>query len=78
MSGRLPNHDFVEPMILKILKNSVIPMSILAINYRVNENVGRVINLNVIKNNLAFLVNHKKISEKTNKENRVVYYNLIL
>jgi len=78
MSGRLPNHDFVEPMILKILEKSLIPMSTLAINYRVNENIGRVINLNIIKSNLAFLVGHKKISEKTNKENRVTYYNFIL
>jgi hypothetical protein len=78
MRGRLPGHDFVEPMILKILKISVIPMSTLAINYRVNENVGRTINLNIIKNHLTFLVEHKKISEKMDKGNGVVYYNLIM
>lgn len=53
-------------------------MSLLAINYHVNEDIGRTINLNSIKKNLTFLVNQKKISEKTNKKNGVVYYKLIL
>jgi len=76
MSGRLPGHDFVEPMILSILKVSEIPMSILSINYRVNEGAGRTINLNVIKQRLTFLVGKKKISEKLDKRNGVVYYKL--
>jgi hypothetical protein len=78
MRGRNPDYNFVEPMILKILKKSRISMSLLAINYHVNEDIGRTINLNSIKKNLTFLVNHKKISEKTNKKNGVVYYKLIL
>jgi len=78
VGGRISGTDFVEPMILQILKNSLIPMSTLAINYWVNENCGKIINLNVIKNNLAFLVDHKKISQKMNSENRVSYYNFIL
>lgn len=69
--------DFVEPLILKILKISEIPMSTLSINYRVNERAGRTINLNVVKSNLTFLVNHKKISEKLDEKNGIVYYKLI-
>jgi repressor of nif and glnA expression len=78
MAGRVPRQDFVEPMILKILKVSEIPMSTLSINYRVNERAGKTINLNVIKNNLTFLVDHKKISEKLDRGNGVLYYKLIL
>jgi hypothetical protein len=78
MSGRLPGHDFVEPMILKILKVSEIPMSTLSINYRVNEGARRTINLNIIKQRLMFLVGKKKISGKMDKNNGVVYYKLIL
>ena len=77
MSGWLPGHDFVEPMILNILKVSEIPMSILSINYRVNEGAGRVVNLNIIKQRLMFLMEKKKISEKLDKKNGVVYYKLI-
>ena len=77
MVGRAPRQDFVEPMILNILKVSEIPMSTLAINFRVNERAGRTVNLNVIKTNLTFLVDNKKISEKLDKGNGVVYYTLI-
>ena len=69
--------DFVEPSILKILKVSEIPMTTLSINYRVNEKFGKGIGLNVIKSNLRFLVNHKKISEKIDKSNGIIYYKLI-
>lgn len=78
MSGRIPSSDFVEPMILKVLKVSEIPMSTLSINYRVNENARRIINLNVIRNRLKFLVEKKKISEKLDKKNGVLYYKLII
>ena len=74
----VPYMEFVEPMILNILKASKIPMSTLSINYRINERAGKTINLNVVKRNLIFLVNHKKISEKTDRINGVVYYKLIL
>ena len=77
MRGRVPVHDFVEPLILKILKVSKIPMSTLAVNYRVNERAGRTVNLNVVKNNLTFLVKKEKISGKLDEENGVVYYKLI-
>ena len=78
MRGRLPSHDFVEPMILNILKESGVSMPALAINYKVNEAAGRAINLNVIKNHLIFLVKNKKIFESLDKKNDVTYYKLIL
>jgi hypothetical protein len=78
MRRGIPGHDFIEPMILKLLKESRVPMSTLAINYRVNEAAGRMINLNVIKNHLIFLVKNKKILESLDKENDVTYYKLIL
>jgi len=74
----IPYMDFVEPMILKILKLSEIPMTPLSINYRVNERFGRAVGMNVIKSNLRFLVNHKKISEKLDKKNGIIYYKSIL
>ena len=74
----VPYMDFVEPMILGVLKLSEIPMPTLAINYRVNEISGKIIDMNVIKSNLTFLVNHKKVSKKMNKENGILYYRLIL
>ena len=77
MGRRVPVRDFVEPIILKILKASKIPMSTLAVNYRVNESAGRTVNLNVVKNNLTFLVKDGRVSGKLNEENKVVYYKLI-
>lgn len=78
MRGRFSGINLVEPTILKVLKISGIPMSTLAINYRVNESAGRTVNLNVIKNNLKFLVKNKKISEKFDREREIVYYRLVL
>ena len=76
MSGRLSGYNFVEPTILKILQNSRVSLSTLAISYHVNATIGRTINLNVIKKNLVFLVGHKKISEKM-EMNGVTYYKLL-
>lgn len=78
MRGRAPSHDFVDPVILKILKESGVSMSALAINYRVNEAAGRTIYLNVIRNHLIFLVKNKKILENLDKKKDVTYYKLIL
>lgn len=74
MRGRAPSKDFVELMILKLLKEARSSMSALAINYRVNEAAGRIVNLNVIRDNLIFLVKNKKILESLDKENDMTYY----
>jgi len=73
---RSSGYDFLDPLILKILKESKGPMSTLSINYRINEAVRRTINLNIVRNHLIFLLNNKKVSEKIN-ENGVVYYKLV-
>ena len=70
-------HDFIEPAILKILKESVEAMSTLGINYRINELAGKVINLNVVRNHLMFLVKSRKVSERLDSDNGVTYYKLL-
>jgi hypothetical protein len=77
MRGRASGHDFVDPMIIKILKESRGPMSILSINYMVNGSAGRTINLNVIRDHLTFLVKSRKISGSLNKSTGVTYYRLV-
>jgi repressor of nif and glnA expression len=72
----VPRIDFVEPMILKILEMSKLPMTTLSINYHVNERTGKTINLKVIKNSLASLVSNKKISEGIDEESGIAYYRL--
>lgn len=78
MRGRTSGMDFVDPMILKILRESKISMSTLAINYRINEQVGKTVNLNVIRNHLIFLVRDKKISESVNRQSGIAYYKQVL
>lgn len=78
MRARGSDYNFVEPMILKVLKESKTSMSTLAINYRVNEAAGRTVNLNVIRNHLIFLVKNRKVLESLDEENDVLYYKLIL
>jgi hypothetical protein len=73
----VPRIGFVEPMILKILKMSEVPMTTLSINYHVNERTGKTINLKVIKSSLASLVSSKKISEGIDDESGVAYYRLV-
>ena len=73
---RSSGYDFVEPMILRILKDSDIALSVLAINYHVNRSIGKTINLNVIKRNLMFLMNRNKIS-KTQDVNGILFYKFI-
>ncbi len=78
MRGKTIGHDFVDPIIMRILKDSTVLMSTLAINYRVNERAGKTVNLNVIRNHLLFLAKNKKISESFNEDNGVTYYKLVL
>jgi len=74
--GTFSYKDLVDPMILKILKISNIPMTTLSISYHVNQRTRKTINLKVIKSTLTFLVNNNKISEKIDKENGIGYYKL--
>jgi len=73
MVRRVAGYNFVEPMILKVLENSRISLSTLAINYHVNAAAGKAVNLNVIKKNLLYLVAHKKVTEKLDM-NGIAFY----
>jgi|GEM_PF-6396903 len=72
------NCDFVDPLILKILRETNGPMTTLAINYMVNQSFGREVNSRIIKRHLTFLVDVEKISKSLNKMNDVTYYKLIV
>jgi len=72
------NYDFVGPMILKILKVSDIPLTTLAVSFMVNQGMGKIVNMNVIKNHLKFLTENNKISRKLDKGNGILYYKMIL
>jgi len=74
MHGRNAGYDFLDPMIINILKQSTAPLTLLGISFKVNENIGRVINLNVIKSHLNFLVRKKEVSEIANKEDGITHY----
>lgn len=76
--SKVSRTDFVEPMILKILKMSNSPMTTLSINYHVNEMAGKTVNLKVIKSSLTFLVNNNKISERLDRGNGITYYETLL
>jgi len=72
------NHDFVDPLILRILGESNGPMTTLAINYMVNQSFGREVNSRIIKKHLTFLVDVEKISKSLSKLNDITYYKLIV
>ena len=64
MRGRKSNNYFyLEPEILKILKSSDVPMSALGINFRLNNSLGKILDLNTIKSHLDELVSNNKIME---------------
>ena len=72
------NCDFVDPLILKILRESNGPMTTLAINYMVNQSFGGEVNSRIIKRHLAFLVDAEKISKSLNKLNDIAHYELVI
>jgi len=75
--GRTSGYDFVDPLILKILKESKGSMTTLGINYRVNQSVRRTVNLRIIRDHLIFLAKKEKISRIFDKENGITYYKII-
>ena len=61
MRGRNSDYVYLEPEILKILKESDVPMSALGINFRINNNLDKMIELNAVKHHIEALVKSKKI-----------------
>lgn len=75
MRGRKSNNYFyLEPEILKILKTSNVPMSALGINFRLNNSLGKIIDLNTIKSHLDELVDNNKILEMEKDE--ILHYKI--
>ena len=64
MRGRTADYLYVEPEILKILRESDVPMTALGINFRVNSKFDKIIELNTVKRQLSTLVKNRKVLEK--------------
>ena len=73
---RSMDYDFLDQMIMVILRESPEPLQPLNINFKINERSRRVIRFNVIKQHLEFLVTCKKIfkSEVTGNDNKIIVY----
>lgn len=56
--------DFLDPIILKVLEESPVPLNPLSINFKVNEKTKKIVSLNTIKNHLKQLSEEKKIMKK--------------
>lgn len=75
MRGRKSNDYFyLEPEILKILRESNMPISALGINFMLNDNLGKIIDLNTVKSHIEKLVESNKILE-TEKDD-VLHYKI--
>ncbi len=74
--GRSIGYDFLDQMIMVILRESPEPLQPLNINFKINERSRRVVGFNVIKQHLDFLVVCKKIfkSEVTGDDNKIIVY----
>ena len=73
---RGPNTDstYLEPEILKILREAGMPMPALGINFRINDWLDKIIELNTVKRHLNILVKSKKILEKVKDD--TTYYKI--
>ena len=76
MRGRNVNHTFLDSIIIHVLKESPVPMQVLGISFKVNEETGKIINLNVVKNHLNILVDKKKVLTKVDKSNGSIHYKI--
>ncbi len=72
MRGRNADYFYLEPEILNILRESDVPMSALGINFRVNDRLDKIVELNAVKHHLEALVKSKKIL-KTDKDDTAFY-----
>lgn len=61
MRGRNTDYFYLEPEILEILRTSEVPMSALGVNFRINNKLEKVIDLNIIKQHLEELVKNDKL-----------------
>lgn len=74
------NYYFLDPMITRVLRESPVPLQVLAICFKVNEISRRVIPLNAVKYRLKTLIEQNKIYAqssivtKGDKEKTAVFY----
>jgi hypothetical protein len=59
--GRNTDYFYLEPEILEILRTSEVPMSALGVNFRINNKLEKVVDLNIIKQHLEELVKNDKL-----------------
>lgn len=73
--GRSKGYDFLDGMMMDIVKESPKPMPPLGISFMVNEKSKDVVNFNIVKQHLDLLVTHKKIfkGEITENNNKAKY-----
>jgi len=70
------DYQFLEPMIMNILEESPMPLQALTINFKINEESGRIIDLNTIKNHLDKLVEKRKVLKKVKKTTKTTHYEI--
>jgi hypothetical protein len=70
--GRNTDYFYLEPEILEILRTSEVPMSALGVNFRINNKLEKVVDLNIIKQHLEELVKNDKLL-KLEKDDIVHY-----
>jgi len=76
MRGRAINYSFLDSIIIHVLKESPVPMQVLGISFKVNEETGKIISLNVVKNHLNNLVGKKRILMKMKKSDGSAHYKI--
>lgn len=74
MRGRSVDYVYLEPEILKILRESDVPMPALGINFRINNKLDKIIGLNTIKHHLEALIKSKKLLKKD--KDGTIYYRI--
>ena len=74
MRRRSADYSYLEPQILKILRESTVPMPALGVNFRINNELDEIIELNTIKRQLEALVKNKKVLEKVKDD--TTYYKI--
>lgn len=74
MRGRSIDYEFLDNVILHILRESEVPMQVLGVSFKVNEKCRRIVNLNAVKDRLTFLSNKRKILKKMDKDENMFYW----
>lgn len=76
MRGRNVNNTFLDSIIIQVVKESPVPIQVLGISFKVNEETGKIINLNAIKSHLNNLVDKKKVLIRMEKGDGTVHYKI--